>query len=66
MGFVSFSTTGRSYVSPSFILVVPVDAMCYYLYGGTARTGHRMPSLAESANRRASVAPMHAPLMTPL
>ena len=43
MGFVSFFTTGRSYASPSFIIMVPVDAMCYYLYGGTAQMGHRMP-----------------------
>ena len=53
MGFVSFFAACKSYVSPSFILMVPVDVRCYYLYGGTARTGRRMSGLAESANRRA-------------
>ena len=31
MGFVSFFTTGRSYASPYFILMVPVGVMGYYL-----------------------------------
>ena len=33
MGFVSFFTTGRSYASPSFILVVPVDAIVITFMG---------------------------------
>ena len=62
MGFVSFFTTGMSCVSPSFILVVPVDAMCYYLYGGTARMGHRMSGIAEPATGAPVRPPMHVPL----
>ncbi len=39
MGFVSFFAACRSYVSPSFILMVPVDAMCYYLLWGDGANG---------------------------
>ena len=57
MGFVSFFTTGKSYVSPSFILMVPVDAMGYYLLWGNGANGTSYAwHAAEPANRRAGVA----------